>query len=479
MRSIAIGLMLIVSGPVAAQVLDVQKFHPAWGPNDYLSIRIPALDATSRFRAGIVLNYGRRPLTFVDGAGGTHDVLDGQAYADVGAAWQVGRRTILQFNMPFALKQSGEAFGALPAPESKAAGDLSLDATIALSRPVASPLILGLVPSVTLPTASDYYAGQDGISGGVALAAELKLMRWKLGGNLGYALGSDRTLLNVKTGDQFYWRFGTLREVVPDRWLALGEIVGTTKTASPFDRSGNTPLEILAALRRRMAKGWQADVGGGFGLNNGAGSPEWRLLLGLSFRQPETETILAEASTDRDHDGILDAEDQCPDQPEDIDHYRDTDGCPDLDNDNDTILDPIDQCPDVYGDVDNNGCPREMPKVEIRSDQLVLSQKIFFDTNKATIKGRSFAILDTVAQVLRGHPQMSIVIEGHTDSRGALKYNQDLSQLRAEAVVEYLGSRDIAGTQLTPIGYGETRPIASNKTDAGRAKNRRVMFKIR
>lgn len=179
---------------------------------------------------------------------------------------------------------------------------------------------------------------------------------------------------------------------------------------------------------------------------------------------------------DNDDDGVVDAADRCPNDPEDPDGFQQDDGCPDNDNDSDTLVDVQDQCPNEIGPVDNQGCPRRYVGVVVASDRIRINQTIYFDFNRATIQPRSFPILNTVADVLRDFPTITVEIQGHTDSRGNDEYNMNLSNERAAAVRAYLTGRGTAPERMTSRGYGETRPIESNTTTAGRAANRRVEF---
>jgi len=117
-------------------------------------------------------------------------------------------------------------------------------------------------------------------------------------------------------------------------------------------------------------------------------------------------------------------------------------------------------------------------KIRVTKEKIEIKEQIFFQTGKAVILQKSFPLLDEIANVLKQNPQMKIVIEGHTDNVGNPRSNKILSQKRAEAVRQYLISRGISGDRLTAIGYGSERPIAPNTTEEGRAKNRRVEFKI-
>ncbi len=179
---------------------------------------------------------------------------------------------------------------------------------------------------------------------------------------------------------------------------------------------------------------------------------------------------------DDDLDGIPDATDRCARDPEDRDGHQDDDGCPDLDNDSDGFPDASDRCPNEPGIAEQQGCPRVYQDVEVTSEGIVIHQQIFFETNRAVIRSVSFPILDTVAQVMRDFPDISIEVQGHTDSRGSDSHNMRLSQARAESVREYLIRAGIDASRLTAHGYGETVAIESNSTPEGRAANRRVEF---
>lgn len=209
---------------------------------------------------------------------------------------------------------------------------------------------------------------------------------------------------------------------------------------------------------------------------------------------------------DRDSDGVLDNVDNCPDVPEDKDGFQDEDGCPDPDNDQDTVLDVVDACPLDPGPQSNNGCPVKdrdgdtitddvdqcpdipgpaptgCPKkvlVVKTDDRIEIKQQINFATNKAKIVGAvSFEILDQVAAVFKSNPTIKAVIEGHTDSVGDAAKNLKLSDGRARAVRDALIERGVDSGRVEAIGYGESKPISSNKTSKGRAANRRVEFKI-
>jgi len=99
---------------------------------------------------------------------------------------------------------------------------------------------------------------------------------------------------------------------------------------------------------------------------------------------------------------------------------------------------------------------------------------VLFDFNKSTLKPESDAVLERVADLFARTPALKVEVQGHTDNVGTDSYNQTLSEARAKSVVDWLVAHGVAADRLTAKGYGETRPVADNSTDEGRAKNRRV-----
>ena len=168
---------------------------------------------------------------------------------------------------------------------------------------------------------------------------------------------------------------------------------------------------------------------------------------------------------DSDKDGVYDYLDKCPDTPMNVE--VDKDGCP-LDSDGDGVYDYLDECPNTAKGlvVNDQGCPIEQE----------LRLKILFDFDKAEIKPEYRTELRRVATYLANHPDGKVKVEGHTDSVGSAEYNKELSQRRANSVKEYLIREfGVKENRLEARGYGEEEPVASNETEQGRQKNRRVV----
>lgn len=177
---------------------------------------------------------------------------------------------------------------------------------------------------------------------------------------------------------------------------------------------------------------------------------------------------------DSDGDGIADKDDRCPKQRGD----KNLQGCPD--NDGDGIADIDDKCPDKPGLKSTGGCPAlaEAEKKKIIEKINYAAKAIQFETSSDVIKKASYPTLDEIVGIMVLYPATSWSIEGHTDSQGDDKMNQDLSDRRAASVKNYFIGKGVAESRLSSAGFGESVPIADNNTSAGRAKNRRVEIKL-
>lgn len=196
---------------------------------------------------------------------------------------------------------------------------------------------------------------------------------------------------------------------------------------------------------------------------------------------PPEPTDGCPAPPDRDKDGIIDAKDECPDDPEDKDGIQDDDGCPEEDVDNDGVPDTEDACPYEPGprsDVaEKNGCPG-LTKFEA-DGSITLLEPIQFEYNSATIKPVSYPVLDEVVVLMKARPEISIGVYGHTDNVGGRDYNVRLSRARAASVMQYLvKTGGVDERRLQSEGFGPDKPVGDNATEEGRAKNRRVEFKV-
>jgi len=185
---------------------------------------------------------------------------------------------------------------------------------------------------------------------------------------------------------------------------------------------------------------------------------------------------------DNDKDGIPDANDRCMNVAEDKDNWQDEDGCPEDDNDGDGILDGKDSCPnepEAYNNVqDEDGCP-DKGSVIVQDNNVLILEKVQFETASAKILPQSFPLLDAVATVLKHSPHFRLIeVQGHADVRGAPAMNVKLTQARADSVVKALVDRGIDRPRLRAMGFGPYCPIDPTNNATAWEKNRRVEFKI-
>ncbi len=169
---------------------------------------------------------------------------------------------------------------------------------------------------------------------------------------------------------------------------------------------------------------------------------------------------------DSDGDGVHDDKDECIDQAGTL-----ANGCPDPDPDQDGLTGEQDMCPEASG-TPPTGCPKRV------QDLLTLSRGIKFRSGRAQIAPASISSLNQAFAILQAYPNLKLEISGHTDSAGNADANLRLSRLRANLVRAYLIDLGIDRNRLTAVGYGETVPIASNRTRAGRSTNRRIEFRL-
>lgn len=176
---------------------------------------------------------------------------------------------------------------------------------------------------------------------------------------------------------------------------------------------------------------------------------------------------------DTDGDGVKDNDDQCPDTPRGV--RVDAKGCP-MDSDGDGVPDTQDRCPTSKGDPANNGCP--VVKEEVKKRLNFAMRGIQFETAKSTLKPSSYPMLDEIVSIMAEYTDYNLRMGGHTDSNGSNATNLKLSQARVDAVKDYLTRKGVDPSRIEATGYGEEQPIATNKTAAGRAENRRVTLEL-
>lgn len=240
-----------------------------------------------------------------------------------------------------------------------------------------------------------------------------------------------------------------------------------------------------------------AGAAAGVGADGGIGGGIFGAATGAVLGQAMCQTGDTMMSKDSDGDGVTDDKDKCPGTPKMAYHTVDANGCP-SNSDGDAVPDYLDRCPGTPKGVDTDkfGCPSDedgdgvydyadkcpgTPKGEEVDEKgcpvvVAIITNINFDFDSAKIRADAKGKLDRVADLLKEHDQQDVVVVGHTDSTGPEAYNLKLSERRASSVMKYLAGAGISADRLSTAGMGESEPLVSNKSRAGRAVNRRVEF---
>jgi outer membrane protein OmpA-like peptidoglycan-associated protein len=630
-RPWVLAVTLFGSSSVFAQRQDrsfnPQLFHPAPGPDEFISVEPAAPLRHKQYDVGLFFNYSRNEFSILgyDNAKGKAsdaraNLIKNALAMDVYAGIGLFDRFQIALALPMTLYQNGDNFDDanpppngthVKAPKGFALGDPRLHLKLRFyGKDRGFQIALSHWLGFPLGAYTGDFGGEmkgTGFSGEARLLGGWEADRWRIGLFFGYLWRAfNERFFSSTNGQQLTYGGAIAYDVVARRFSILAEIYGRHDFTTNMNVS---PLELDVAGKVWVIPGLSLNVGVGNGLIAGIGSPQPRVYLGAVW-SPDTrdrdhdgvpdaydkcpdvpedrdgfqdndgcpdpdndgDTIPDEqdkcpnqaedfdqfededgcpdpdndkdgiddlhdacpndpedhkppkpndgcplSKTDTDGDGIMDDKDKCPTDPEDKDGFEDDDGCPDPDNDNDGIPDNFDQCPNEPEDMDNfqdedgcpdpdndkdgipdkqdkcpnepetingyqdeDGCPDKgpPPKVKIEGGQIVILEKVFFATDKATILPKSFNLLDQVAATIKAHGEMKIRIEGYTDSQGKMQHNIKLSQDRADSVMMYLMKKGIDPARLVAAGYGPASPIADNKTAKGREANRRVEFHI-
>jgi outer membrane protein OmpA-like peptidoglycan-associated protein len=457
--------------------LDAERFVPAIGDNGTFVVEHPAVPAHLGWTLGLFLDYADNPLVVVDANKNVVSRPLATSFS-TNLTFSLGlfQWAELGVALPLHLVYEGDAYtaGASSLDARAGLGDLRVMPKFALVRSgdLHQHVLLGLAFPVSLPTGNDLAArGADGVTVTPELLFALHLDRVGFGVDAGYRWRAHHAAA-LPWGD----------EIVVQPWAQLGLTDALTLRGElPIEKEVSTPvtgadftMEVIGGLDY-AAGNWDFLLGAGRGLSHGIGDPEIRVIAGLRYRHAEGHR---EGFGDSDGDGIPDKDDRAPNEAEDEDGYQDEDGAPDPDNDGDGIPDEEDECPELAGDRAHDGCPPRT-YVKIEKGKVYIFGKVQFRTGSAEIDRRSEPLLDQIAQALQANPDVHhVVIEGHTDNKGGTAINQRLSEERAASVKAALVKRGVDGGRLSTRGYGETRPIAPNKSPGGRAKNRRVDFVI-
>ncbi len=515
-------LSLFASVALAADVDDFAPSSSQVVGTGSLQGEMPLLP-TEGAAAGVLSGFVQDPAQRIDDRGTRSDLVSAMLPVALYGGYTVEDRARIDLFLPVyahveapANDFSGAAFG-----------DVRLQAVIPFAE--AGPVAIGFVPRFELPTGTRDAVTRRGVSGGghLILGTEVEgTAGWVA--NLGLTgAGTDR-LDTERMGSSFDSVLGAWYHA-SESFRVGGEVdlhAGLVKNPSGANVTSSGHL----FAQQILPSGWGMTLGAGAGLIAGVGAPDYRVLAGLHYGAapadadkdglvgdedscpslPEDidgfEDLDGCPDVDNDGDGVVDADDRCPGVAEDLDQYEDYDGCPDEDNDQDGVADVDDLCPDVRGDsegcpdTDGDGvpdgrddCPNEPKPLEERvqlSDgcpkgvyftdfTIAHDAPILFDGRGAEIDPGSHHVLDAVIGMLLEHPEITkLEVQAHIDDSGSERGDDAVTRLRATAVVDYLVAGGLAAERLTTRGMGHSEPVDTNRTETGRLRNRRTVFRI-
>ena len=529
------------TGPAAqaqgARYYDMQLFLPPAAGGSTFTIARPSVPRHLNAVFGIAGNYALDPFVRSETVSGGAVLFPAapviRHYAQLEAMAALGLFEFLELGVVVPVTIVDGAIDPLEATyrytTQAGMGDIRLSAKIPILR---GDFSLAARFVAQLPSGDwNNYSGNE-----YWIATPSAVVAWDPGpltisGEVGYRLRQRRAMPGFEQDDEIHVAAGVgvpvieELEIIAESQLRIG--VGGREL-----RSNEVPWEVDAGVRIWPIRGLSIELGAGTGLLAGYGAPPLRVFAALRFATEQGDSCDAGpedfdgfedgdfcADPDNDGDGIEDAADECVNDAEDMDRFLDEDGCPDTDNDADGVPDETDSCPtqseDRDGFQDEDGCPEpdndedgvpdgldrcpmepedrdrfqdedgclepgpEAASVTVTDTRILISERIYFDYDRDTIRDVSMPLLDQVADVIQELPQgLRVRVDGYSDDQGVRAYNVDLSYRRARAVVEYLAGRGVERDRLDYRGYGPDNPVAPNDSPEGRALNRRVEFTI-
>ena len=518
----------------AATALD--RFEPAPVGDTFVATSSPNVEGERLLSVGATLSFAYAPLSALN-AGTREALIEQQWLLHNTASFEIAERLKVDVDAPVLLEQNGDSSAErLPSPTGPAMGDVRLGARLQGLKGHDAVPSSALSLRLWLPTGdSEAYTstGTIRLEPALILGADYGDFVWSasLGRRFVFepeaveqaGLFTHETTFSAALGP----RVGPL--------MLAAELIGAVPTPTPGTTFEGDAVNLEALLSATLQLGpIRLRLGAAPGLTHAPGTPAVRVLGGFSYAvesaperpapsraavgaaSPSVDTseatttppqfsppqssppsLIPRAPTsappspisagesasnpelDTDADGVPDAQDACPSALGPASFERKINGCP-LDRDGDGISDSQDACPEDAGpvatDPSANGC---RTTALVIGEQIVIRDKIVFESGKAVIVPSSEAVLEGLASVLASHHEIArLAIEGHTDDLGPEQLNLALSQARAAAVMRWLIEHGVDERRLQASGYGSRRPLKPNSSPAEREANRRVDFQI-
>lgn len=431
MLHVSLGTTPAFAAPVP--VLNADRIQLSHDSGGILDIEAAHVERDLGLDVALSSAYALNPLVLRDSEGARGAAyVEHRATGALQAQVSLFRRAALGVAMPAVLFQTegrSPLLAEAPAPAAVGLGDLRITPKLVIVRPADLGFGLALSTSVTVPTATrGSLAGHGGLTISPELLASIDLGAARFAAGVGAVLRDRVHIANTDVGSELRWRVGAS---IPLPMPLSTELQASLSGASPLGTRASSPLEALLGAQVKVAGAISLFVAAGSALSSGVGAADLRAMGGLRI----------EVGGERKKEEPVEVRSA----PPAIAPARPSTAT--LARHEDRSLEPL---------------PPILP---------VVPQFAFGD---ARVSAAARAELHGVARLLADHPQATLLVIGHTDALGEARMNESLSLRRARAVVEVLVSLGVARERLVAQGAGERQPLASNATEKGRQKNRRV-----
>lgn len=465
----------IASSGQASPAATLDQYQPGPRPEDGFALSGAQPGPHLHFAAALHLDYARDPLVYENVAGEPSSsrvsLVSDQLRAQGAFSLGLLDAALLYLVVPVDLWMQGDKLGPQPTATGFGAGDLLLGGRLALHRGKIAAVALQV--GVTAPTGKAGAAERPGVAGEAGVTGHPEITSEILAGplsvliNVGVLMRKDSQFAGTRFTNALTFGTGVSVPIVRERLRALAEVHG----ASPLDdvgRRGGSPLEALLGIKLMPATGLSFGLAGGAGLLRGYGSPSMRAVLMLGYSSaseagrsseqrppppppeppPEPAPVTAVAveepvpvePEDRDHDGVSDAEDDCPLAP---------------------------------GPIDRAGCPRFLHYDE-HSGEIAFEPALRFTGDAKGLQPNSASELEELIALLAANPAIKLRIEAHVQRDGDAHRATRHSVQHAAVAARWLIEHGVAVNRLEAVGCGDNRPIAPEHSSQ-RAKNERVV----
>jgi len=450
----------------------VERFQLASDRDGLFDVEWAEVRGGMAISAALWAGIANDPLVLYQGQPGNRvgSLVANRMGGSLAASISPNRWLQLGFDLPLVVHQdrpSSSVLGMMEALRSFGTGNLRVIPKLVVWHQADHGVGVAFVPTIILPTrsADGAYLDDHGFGFAPALVVSRRWTGWRASVDAGYHARQRARLLNQIVDDELFAHAGAGYQFADRGGPPVGvdvTVSGATAARAPLQSFNEDHLEALTGVTYDVTGDAQLFAGAGVGLRKGYGTPDWRGLVGVRMGLGRRQTAR------RPH----------PDDPTPVGPIPvpPPGGCPVPGSAACMAACTGPGAPGTAGcgvdpapDPEPHSCP---------APPSVVLEGVHFKTNSDTIEPSSYPVLDKVVTVLEALGQLTIQIEGHTDSQGDPAYNKGLSQRRAEAVVAYLVGKGVAAARLTARGFGEEQPLADNGTADGRAQNRRVAFSV-